>query len=105
MAFFLIFLAAVMGISAVNGTVGTMFSQGKTDLFGNGTTNKGFLIWLGALLTIAAIARAIDLPQAGKAFIVLLILVFLLSNGGLLQQLLNDIQGIGRAGNSQGASK
>jgi hypothetical protein len=108
MPVFILFVAAIFGLAAINGTVGTMFTQATKDMFGDGQ-KKGCLVWVAAVLVIAAAMKTIDLPGAGKAFIVLLIIVFLLSgsNKGLLGQLETDIQGIGTpaAAPAKGAGK
>jgi hypothetical protein len=61
--------------------------------FANGQ-NVGFLEWAGALIIIAAGSRIVDLPHAGKAFVVLVPLVFLLDNGDLLNSLLSQLKSV-----------
>jgi hypothetical protein len=97
MPIFVLFLATIFGLAALNGTVGTLFKQASGDLFGDGK-NKGFLIWAAAIIVIATAMRAIDLPDVGKAFVVLLIVVFLLGSQekgtDVLSLLLQQVQGI-----------
>jgi hypothetical protein len=42
----------------------------------------------------AAVLRSLDLPQAGRFLVILLILGFVLSNGGLLNSLLDQLKSV-----------
>ena len=84
-----IFLAAVgflLVMTAINGqytAVGNAFEQ---DVLGGGK-GGGFLNFIVGIIGIAAFFRLIAMPNAGKVFIVLVILAYLLKNANLLMAL------------------
>jgi hypothetical protein len=86
MPVFIFFVAAIFGLAAINGKVGTLFTQAKADLFGTGQS-YGFIVWAAAILVVAAVFKAIDLGDAGKVFIALLIIAFLLGTPDVVNSL------------------
>jgi hypothetical protein len=90
MVVFLLVMGAILGASAINGTIPQLGKQANDDLFGTGG-KVGFLEWMAAILVIAVAAKSIDLPDAGKALLVLTVLVFLISDKGLLNQIASQI--------------
>ena len=105
MPVFIIVLGVIVGIAALNDTITSkdnqpgLWSLLSGDLFPSGQ-NPGFLEWAAAVLAIAALAKMVDLPEAGRALIALVIISYLLSNKGasIPQQLLSAI------GSSSGGS-
>jgi hypothetical protein len=89
---FLIFIALIFGAAAVNGKVPELGQVTNATLFG--PPAPGLLKWVGAILVIAGLMSTIDLPGAGKAFIVLLIVAFVLGHGDLPEKVLSSIKGI-----------
>jgi len=69
MPVFLIFVSLIFGAAAVNGKISDLGSVTNDTLFG--PPSPGLLKWVGAILVIAGIMGAVDLPGAGKAFVVL----------------------------------
>jgi hypothetical protein len=99
---FIFFVAAIFGLAAINGRVGTLFTQSKTDLFGN-EQSYGFIVWAAAILVVASVLKAIDLGDAGKVFVALLIIEFLLGTPDVVNSLEQQLKAAGQ-GASSGSS-
>lgn len=102
MPVFIFFVAAIFGLAAINGRVGALFTQSKTDLFGNGQS-YGFIVWAAAILVVASVFKAIDLGDAGKVFVALLIIEFLLGTPDVVNSLEQQLKAAGQ-GASSGSS-
>jgi cell division protein FtsW (lipid II flippase) len=89
---FIFFVAAIFGLAAINGRVKQLFDQGRKDLFGDGQS-YGFILWAVAILVVASVFKAIDLGDAGKVFVALLIIAFLLGTPRRRQQPRTAIEG------------
>lgn len=84
----LIAIAWLIIMTGINGNytaVGTAFEQ---DVLNNGQ-GGGFLSFLAGIVGIAVFFRVIDMPNAGRVFLVLVILVFVMRNAGVLTALEN----------------
>ena len=91
----LILLGIVIASATVNDQLGALGTQAKTDLFGVSGGKVGFIEWAAAILVVGALFRAVDLPDAGKALVALIILAFLLGNTGVPMQFLAGLQAVG----------
>jgi hypothetical protein len=82
-----ILVVCVIGLAAaVNGQISQLSGAIRQDIFGDGQT-PGFLAWIGALIVIGGVFRALNLPEAGRTMIVLLMIAYLLGNKQMLAQL------------------
>ena len=98
----LIIAGIVLVMATVNDQLGTLGSQIKKDFLGDGSTN-GFFMWVAAIVVIGAVLRMLDLPGAGKALIVLIIMAYLLGNANIPSQILSGLQAGGQAPASSNA--
>jgi hypothetical protein len=110
MALALIIIGMVLGMAAINGTIADnpktgapgLGTQINRDLFGqNG--QGGFLEWLLAIAVIAAIFKMVDLPGAGKLFVALVIVAYVIKNIDSLVGLPQAIQSLHAPGASSAA--
>ena len=81
----LVVLAAFLILTGVKGNYAEVGQQFDTDVAGQG----GFFSFLVGILGIAILFRLIGLPNAGKAFLTLVIVVYLLQNANVLKALQN----------------
>lgn len=81
MPFALIITGIVLVVAGVRGTEGDLFTLLKGDLSGP----HNFEYWLISILIIGALGYIPDLKTLSRAFLVLVILVLLISNGGFFQ--------------------
>jgi hypothetical protein len=70
----------------VNGTVPQLGKQLNADILGS-NNQPGFGEWVAAILTVSIVAKSLDLPDAGRALMVLVVLVYLLADKGLITQI------------------
>lgn len=83
----LIFVGAYLVVSGLRNQ-----QQAVADLIhGDFTGSKSFVPWVVAILIIGAVGYIPTLQPISDAFLVLLIVVLFLSNGGFFQQFFNDI--------------
>lgn len=87
MPYALIIAGLVLLVSGVRGTQGQLFSLLKGDITGP----HNFEYWIISILVIGALGYIPDLKTLSRAFLVLVIVVLVLSNGGFFQ---NFNQGI-----------
>jgi len=101
MPLFLIVIGGIILSAVINDKLGQLGTLASGDLFGQ-TGKPGFIVWAGAILVIGAIFRAIDLPDAGKALVFLVIVAYLLGNANIPQQILAALE---QAGGAPAAAK
>lgn len=73
-------------MTAINGEYANVGAAFEQDVMGNGQ-GGGFLSFIVGIVGIAAFFRLIGMPNAGKVFIVLVILAYLLKNANVLTAL------------------
>jgi hypothetical protein len=86
MIVFLLVFGVIIGMAAVNGKIPELGAQLNKDILG-ANNQLGFAEWAAAILAIAILTKSVDLPGAGRALMVLVVLAFLLSDQGLLTQI------------------
>jgi hypothetical protein len=91
----LMIAGVVLAMATINDQLGTLGSQVKKDFLGDGASH-GFFMWIAAIVVIGAVLRMLDLPGAGKALIVLIIIAYLLGNANIPSQILSGLQGAGQ---------
>jgi hypothetical protein len=91
----LIIIGLVLGMAAVNDKIGDLGTLIKSDFFGSKQGDYGFIVWAAAIIIVAAVLRVLDLPEAGKLLIVLIVLAYLLGNANIPQQILTAIESAG----------
>lgn len=79
----LIGVAAFMILTAIKGNYAEVGSQFQSDVVGP----SGFISFLIGLVGISVFFRLIGLPGAGRFFLALVIVVFLLQNPGVITAL------------------
>lgn len=104
MPFLLLAVGAVLLASALQGTVSDLATQLKSDFSGS----NSFLYWIAAIGIVGMIGYVPTLERPARAFLALVILAFLLANGGgFFAQLFATIQAppqpVSPAGGSNGA--
>lgn len=82
MAYALIFIGIVLFVSAIRGDVTQLASLLKRDLFSGGN----FLYWLVAIFVLGALGYIKQLKPFSDAFLVLVIVVFVVANKGFFAQ-------------------
>jgi hypothetical protein len=81
----LVIIAWVLIMTGIKGNYSQVGQQFQADVIGNGT--GGFLSFMFGIVGIAAFFRILDLPGAGKVFLGLVLLVYLLQNESVLTTL------------------
>lgn len=82
MPFILIMLGILLFVTAIRGTTGQLASLLSQDVFGQ----RGFIVWVIAVLVIGAVGYVQKLKGISDAFLVLLVIVLFLSNRGFFAQ-------------------
>jgi hypothetical protein len=75
-------------MTGINGNYAQVGQQFESDVLNNGQ-GGGFLAFMSVLLGIAIFFRLIGLPNAGRVFLILVLVVFLLENANVLTALQN----------------
>jgi hypothetical protein len=70
-------------LTGLNGDAAQLWAQLKTDFSGSGS----FLYWLLSICTLGVLGYIPELKNLSRLFIVLVLLVLLLDNGGFFSQL------------------
>ena len=96
----LIIMGLVLGMAAVNDKIGDLGKLVKSDFFGSKQGDYGFIVWAAAVIIIATIMRVLNLPEAGKMLVVLIVLAYLLGNANIPSQILSAVEGSGSASGS-----
>ncbi len=93
MAFVFIIIGTVLLIAGVRDTQGDLFTLLQND-FSTSAQKQGqhsFLAWFVAILVIGALGYVEDLKPFSRAFMALVIIVLLLSNGGFFSQINSEL--------------
>lgn len=88
MPFLFIIVGVVFAISAVRNTTDQLTSLLKSDFTGN----NNFVYWLLSILVIGAVGYIPDLKPVSRAFLVLVVIVLFLKNGGVFSQFVADVK-------------
>lgn len=91
------FIALLLFVVAIKGNydeAGKLFNQ----TFFKYGESPGFLLWAGSIFGLSIIFRLIGAPNAGRAFIGLLVLVYFLTHNNVLQQLNDAAKGAASSG-------
>lgn len=83
MPFALIIVGVVLVVAAVRGTTDVLFSLVKNDFTGA----NNYTYWLASILLIGAIGYIKPLQPLSRIFLALLVVVLVLSHGGLFDKL------------------
>lgn len=81
----LVTLAAFLILVGIKGNYAKVGSQFQQDVMGQG----GYFQFLAGILGIAIFFRLIGMPNAGRVFLILVILVYLMQNKNVLSALEN----------------
>lgn len=81
----LVTLAAFLILVGIKGNYAQVGSQFQQDVMGQG----GYFQFLAGILGIAIFFRLIGMPNAGRVFLILVILVYLMQNKNVLSALEN----------------
>src|SRR5208282_5097297 len=87
----LVALAAILFIIGVTGNYATAGALVEDDVLGN--PGPGFLQFMIGIIGIGAFFRLIGMPNAGRVFLVLVILVYLMKNTNTITALENVAAG------------
>jgi len=104
MPFLFLVLGTVMVVSAARNTQTQLIGLLKSDFTGKGN----FIYWLISILAIGAVGYIPDLKPVSRAFLVLVVIVLILKNGGVFTQFLqaiNGTQSVNTQQSSQGTSR
>lgn len=98
MPFVLILFGAVLLVAGIRNTYKDLWTLVKGDF----TEQGGFLTWVAAIAVVGGMGYIPKLKPLSVAFMTLLLLVLVLSNGGVFAQLQKFIQS-GAGGNNKSA--
>ena len=101
MAIPLIVIALVIMAAVINDKLGDLGSLVKGDLFGS-KDQMGFIAWVGAIIVLASALKMLNLPEAGRGLIILIIVAYLLGHKEIPGQLVEAIQGAATEGGGAG---
>ena len=90
MPFAFLFFGVLILVTAIKGNQNALAAQVVKDFTGSGK----FFYWIGAIIILAAIGRAVDLPGASKMLITLIIVVYLVSQPGIFGQFSTGLAGV-----------
>lgn len=91
MAFLFLTAGVFFLVAGVRHQSGNALKLLKGDLVGG---SDSYLVWVGAILLIGAIGYVDELKPISHAFLILVIIVLLLSNGGFFGKLQSQFQGV-----------
>src|SRR5271166_231117 len=83
----LVALAAMLFIIGVTGNYGTAGALVEDDVMGS--PGPGFLQFMIGIIGIGAFFRLLGMPNAGRVFLILVILVYLMKNSNVITALEN----------------
>jgi len=89
MPFLFLIVGTVMIVSAARGTNNDLVALLKADFTGQ----NNFLYWLVSILIIGAVGYIPDLKPVSRAFLVLVVIVLFLENGGVFTQFTAALKG------------
>jgi hypothetical protein len=100
MPFLFIVTGLVMVISAARNTYPQLLQLLKDDVTGQ----NNFVYWMAAILGIGALGYIPDLKPVSRAFLVLVVIVLILKNGGVFNQFVSALNTTQAANPSIGTS-
>lgn len=100
----IIVIGILIGTAVINDKLGDLGTLMKSDLFGAGG-DRGFIVWVAAILILGSLLRMLNMPEAGRALIILIVLAFLLGHAKIPGQILTAVQGAGQEGATPNATK
>ena len=89
-----ILVGAVLLMAGVNNTWGQLGGLAKDVIWP--AKGSGFLLWVFAILFLMTVLRALNLPEAGKALVVLIVVAFLLGHTDIPGQILSAVKASGQ---------
>lgn len=92
MPFILIILGAILFISAIRGTTGTLASLLYSDLTGK----NSFLYWAVAIMVIGGVGYIKPLKTLSDSFLLLLVVVLFIHNKGFFAQFSTALQNVAK---------
>lgn len=87
MPYFLVAVGVVMIVTSLNNTYATLGSLLQSDFTGQGN----FIYWVAAIVILGGIGYYAPAKPLSRAFLVLIIVTMLISNGGFATNLINAI--------------
>jgi hypothetical protein len=100
MPFILIIIGVILLVTAIQGTTTNLGHMLAGDIFGS----QGYLYWFLAIISIGAVGYIKPLKPASDAFLVLLLLVLFLANGGVFAKIGPAIAAIKPSSNTTSAN-
>lgn len=92
MPFALVVIGIVLLVAAGRNKQNELFDLVKGDFTGD-ETSRGFIVWFLAIAAIGAVGYIEQFRPLSRAFIVLIIVVLFLKNGGVFQELEKQVVG------------
>ena len=89
MPFAFLLTGALFVIAGIRGTDGDLFNLVKGDFTGK----PNFITWLFAILLIGSLGYIEPIKPVSRAFLILIVIVLFLSNGGVFQKFEQGIEG------------
>lgn len=86
MPFALIFVGAILLVAGARGTQDDLFALVKGDFQNNGN-QKSFLYWIISILLIGSLGYIERIRPLSRAFLVLVLVVLFIKNGGVFQNI------------------
>lgn len=83
MAYPLLFVGLILFVTGITGKTELFAETVKSDLTGGGTSAP-FAVWIAAVFAIGLLGAAKPLRPVSDAFMILIVLAFLISNQGLI---------------------
>lgn len=96
----LVVIAWILIMTGINGNYAALGQQFNNDVLGQG----GFFNFLVGIVGIAVFFRVVDMPNAGRVFIGLVILAYLLQNANVLTSLESVGTGVAPGGGTAAAA-
>jgi hypothetical protein len=87
MPFALILVGLLLIVTAIRGTQSNLWNLVYGDLTGKGSTSKGFIVWLAAILIIGFIGYYKPLRVPSRMLLALVVLGIFISNQGVLTKM------------------
>lgn len=87
MPFALVFVGLVLIVTAIRGTQSNLWNLFYGDITGAGTSGKGFVVWLAAILSIGWLGYYKPLQTPSRLLLGLVILGIFISNQGVLTKM------------------
>ncbi len=97
MPYALLAIGLILAIAAYNNTQGILSAQIQKDMAGK----TGFIYWIAAIIIVGAIGYIKPLETVSRAFLLLILVVVFLTNGGVFAQFNNALSGAGSSGDAK----